>query len=266
MIGDSRGAKRGGKCLCRFFNLTFYLFFPGRQPQIYFCACFYFPLGGGENVDPGWGWGETGGYLKVVRRGDKLLHLLAGEDVGGGEVALGVTVLASLGRGDVDHLQTRAACVAAVSQRKKKNLFMVAATARELGGGEKIEEKNTGKGIKRAKLETLPPASVHRGKARERLDEHETHGTTDQRKLPFEPPNVVVSATPHRKPLVWRVYRCPGENEKRTLSHLGGAALDDHEATLADGTGLHGVDERRAGISDLEGLDIIIRHLEKNKK
>jgi hypothetical protein len=34
-----------------------------------------------------------------VGRRDELLHLLAGEDVGGDEVALGVTVLAGLGGG-----------------------------------------------------------------------------------------------------------------------------------------------------------------------
>jgi len=80
-------------------------------------------------------------HLKVVGRRDKLLHLLAGEDVGGGEMALGVAVLPSLGGGH--------------------------------------------------------------------------------------------------------------------LNNLGGAALDAHEATLADGTSLHRVGGGRAGIGGLEGLHIL---------
>ena len=43
-------------------------------------------------------------YLEVVGRGDEFLHLLASEDVSGSEVALGVTVLASLGGGHFDDL------------------------------------------------------------------------------------------------------------------------------------------------------------------
>ena len=43
-------------------------------------------------------------YVKVVAGRDELLALLAREDVLRHEVALGVTVLASLGGGDVDHL------------------------------------------------------------------------------------------------------------------------------------------------------------------
>lgn len=38
--------------------------------------------------------------------GHELLHLLAGEDVSGSEVALSVAVLASLGGGDLDDLRT----------------------------------------------------------------------------------------------------------------------------------------------------------------
>ena len=62
----------------------------------------------GERVKQGeWGIEESVSctHLKVVGRGDELLHLLAGEDIGGGEVALGVTVLAGLGGGHVDHLR-----------------------------------------------------------------------------------------------------------------------------------------------------------------
>lgn len=57
----------------------------------------------------------------------------------------------------------------------------------------------------------------------------------------------------------------PGIKIKK-FSHLGGTALDDHEATLADGAGLHGVDQGRAGVGGLEGLDIVIGHLEKEIK
>lgn len=44
------------------------------------------------------------GHRQVVRRGDQVLHLLAREDVDGNEVALCVTVLASLRGADVNHL------------------------------------------------------------------------------------------------------------------------------------------------------------------
>ena len=43
-------------------------------------------------------------YLGVVRRGLHILHLVAGEDVNGDELALGVAVLARLGRRHVHHL------------------------------------------------------------------------------------------------------------------------------------------------------------------
>ena len=45
-------------------------------------------------------------HLKIVGGGHELFHLLAGEDVSGSEVALSVTVLASLGGGDLDDLLT----------------------------------------------------------------------------------------------------------------------------------------------------------------
>ena len=44
------------------------------------------------------------GHVHVVRRAAELLHLLAGEDVEGNEVALRVSVLARLRRRDVDNL------------------------------------------------------------------------------------------------------------------------------------------------------------------
>ena len=40
-----------------------------------------------------------------MRGRDHVLELLAGEDVGGGEVSLGVPVFAGLGGGHVHHLQ-----------------------------------------------------------------------------------------------------------------------------------------------------------------
>lgn len=43
-----------------------------------------------------------------MRGGNDVLKLLAGEDVGRGEVSLGVSVLARLGRRDVHHLNKRA--------------------------------------------------------------------------------------------------------------------------------------------------------------
>jgi hypothetical protein len=52
-------------------------------------------------------WVDSETYLKVVRGRDELLHLLASEDIGGGKMALGVTVLSSLGRGDFDDLRVR---------------------------------------------------------------------------------------------------------------------------------------------------------------
>ncbi len=39
-----------------------------------------------------------------MRRGDHILELLPGEDVGGREVAFGVAVLSGLGDADVQHL------------------------------------------------------------------------------------------------------------------------------------------------------------------
>lgn len=44
------------------------------------------------------------GHGRGVRGGDDVLKLLAGEDVGRGEVSLGVAVLARLGGGHVHHL------------------------------------------------------------------------------------------------------------------------------------------------------------------
>ena len=43
-------------------------------------------------------------HFEVVRRRHEFLHLLVGENVERGEVALGVTVLTGLGRRDFDHL------------------------------------------------------------------------------------------------------------------------------------------------------------------
>ena len=39
-----------------------------------------------------------------MRGGDHILKLLTGEDIGGGEVTFGVTVLSGLGDGDVEDL------------------------------------------------------------------------------------------------------------------------------------------------------------------
>lgn len=44
------------------------------------------------------------GHIHVVGGGREILHLLAGEDIDGDQVDLGVTVLASLGGGHLDDL------------------------------------------------------------------------------------------------------------------------------------------------------------------
>jgi len=50
-------------------------------------------------------WVDSETYLKVVRGRDELLHLLASEDINCSKVALGVTVFAGLGGGDLDDLR-----------------------------------------------------------------------------------------------------------------------------------------------------------------
>jgi hypothetical protein len=69
-----------------------------------------------------------------VRRRDELLHLLASEDINCSKVALGVTVFAGLGGGDLDDLRaygrisTIALHVKTLRQRRARSLMSIIQT------------------------------------------------------------------------------------------------------------------------------------------
>ena len=164
-----------------------------------------------------------GSHLEVVGRRDKLLHFLPGEDIGGDEVAFGVTVLASLGGGDVNDLRVGVgAAIQAVSI---------------LSDGHRIPSQQRGGG------QTLAP--------RAHADE-----TTAAWPTRLEITRRSRLETP--QPVARRLRTASSSRFRGRSAHLCGAAFDHHEATLADATRLHGVDQGRAGIGGLELLDIII--------
>jgi hypothetical protein len=91
-------------------------------------------------------WGGSGTHLEVVGRRDELLHLLAGEDVGGDEVALGVTVLAGLGGGDVNYLRRESRTLGGARSSKQdtahfrtKNIYIL--MSRRRAEGEKNSQR-----------------------------------------------------------------------------------------------------------------------------